>query len=172
MFRAYAIYAIVFVLLIGGLWLILLYGSALNAPQDVSGAWDVEWRTAPPGTRQDLGPEAPATPDRMLIEQSGRFCTISFKPGPRLSMKMVEGPLLEGGDYPRRGASGTLVGGGWKMTLARTYGGELYVDLSAGKERYSGVARRPPSENELAAAESPTAPVAAQLSPPLPDGPR
>jgi len=153
MFRAYAIYVIVFTLLIGGLWLILLYGSALSAPQDVSGAWDVQWRTGPPGKRHDVGPEAPATPDRMRIEQSGRFCTISFEPGPRLSMKMVEGPLLEGGNYPRRGASGTLVGDGWKMTLARAYDGELYVDLSGGAERYSGVARRPPTDTVADAAK-------------------
>jgi hypothetical protein len=169
MFRAYAIYAIVFIMLIGGLWLILLYGAALTAPQDLSGAWDVEWRDDPPGPRENIGPEAVESPDRMLIEQSGRFCTISFEPGPRLSMKLVEGPLLQGQEYPRRGASGTLVGDGWKMSLARTYDGELYVDLQSGPERYTGVARRPPPDDGMAAADSNhAAPVTAQL----PDGPR
>ena len=169
MFRAYAIYAIVFIMLIGGLWLILLYGAALAAPQDVSGVWDIEWRDDAPGERPDVGPEAEVTPDRMLIEQSGRFCTISFEPGPRLSMKMIEGPLLHGEDYPRRGASATLSGDGWRMSLARAYDGELYVDLSSGGQRYTGVARRPASEDELAAAESTHgAAVTAQL----PDGPR
>ena len=162
MFRAYAIYGIVFLLLIGGLWLILLYGSALSAPQDVSGAWHVEWRTRPPGARADVGPEAPVEPDRMLIEQSGRFCTITFQPGPKLSMKMVDGPLLQGDDIPRRGASGTLVGDGWKMNLARAYDGELHVDLTGGVDRYSGIARRPP--DELAAAGAPAAAVVAETS--------
>lgn len=164
MFRAYAIYAIVFILLIGGLWLILLYGSALSAPQDVSGAWNVEWRNGgPPGARADVGPEAPVTSDRMLIEQSGRFCTITFEPGPKLSMKMVDGPLLQGGDYPRRGASGTLVGDGWKMTLARAYDGELSVDLTGGLDRYSGVARRQPEE-VAGASGTPAAAVVAETS--------
>ena len=164
MFRAYAIYAIVFILLIGGLWLILLYGSALSAPQDVSGAWNVEWRSAPPGPRADVGPEAAVEPDRMLIEQSGRFCTITFKPGPKLSMKMVDGSLLEGDDYPRRGASGTLVGDGWKMNLARAYDGELHVDLAGNAGRYSGVARRPPDAVAGASSDSPAAAVVAETS--------
>src|SRR5688500_4393848 len=164
MFRAYAIYAIVFVLLIGGLWLILLYGSALSAPQDVSGAWDVQWRDAPPGPRADVGPEAPVEPDRMLIEQSGRFFTITFQPGPKLSMKMTEGPLLEGDDYPRRGASGTLVGDGWTMNLARMYDGELHVQLSGDGGRYSGVARRSPDAVADASTDPPAAAVVAESS--------
>jgi|SRR5687768_9714811 len=164
MFRAYAVYAIVFILLIGGLWLILLYGAALSAPQDVSGAWDVEWRTAPPAAHADVGPEGPAAPNRMRVEQSGRFCTITFEPGPRLGMKIVEGTLLHGGASPHRGGTATLLGDGWRMSVARTYGGELHVDLSRGGERYSGVARRPPPDAVAASATKSPAAVVAESS--------
>ena len=167
MFRGYAIYVTMFALLIGGLWLILLYGSALSAPQDVSGAWDVAWRTAPPGTRDDVGPEAPAVPDRMRIEQSGRFCTITFEPGPRLGMKMVEGTLLHGGGDDKsaqRGGNATLLGDGWQMSIARAYGGELHVDLARGNERYSGVAKRPPPDEVAGASSKPPAAVVAESS--------
>jgi hypothetical protein len=82
MSRAYLFYFLMAAILASGLWLILTYGNTLAAPQDLSGDWFVQWDEPRPGF----------TPSGNLhIDQSGRFFTLRFENGPKMSLKLQNG---------------------------------------------------------------------------------
>ncbi len=81
--RAVAVYVAMIVFLVGGLWAILAVGSALEAPTDLSGKWQLS----------PVGPDAWGP--GMDVEQSGRFFQIFIEGGPRLDVEQA-------GDVARR----------------------------------------------------------------------
>jgi hypothetical protein len=81
MSRAYVIYICVAALLIAGLWVILAFGQALEAPPDLSGTWKTKWDSPPPFADQA---------GRMKVEQSGRFLQVSFDKSAPMSFKLDE----------------------------------------------------------------------------------
>jgi hypothetical protein len=60
--NAAATYTIMLLVFVAGMWMILVYGSTLEAPHDLAG----EWELSPEG-RSD------AEPIDMLLEQSGKY---------------------------------------------------------------------------------------------------
>lgn len=54
----------------GGLWVVLRLGSGLRAARNVAGEWQIQWNDAAPGE---------ALPDRMTIDQSGRYLTATLR---------------------------------------------------------------------------------------------
>src|SRR5687768_14683048 len=88
--RAYSFYLAMFLILVGGLWTILNLGSALRAPQDISGEWNVDWTTPPPHVTD-------ADSSTMRIEQSGQFCRVRIDDRLHLSLKIVDGTALHHG---------------------------------------------------------------------------
>ncbi|HEX8520979.1 MAG TPA: hypothetical protein VF669_01900 [Tepidisphaeraceae bacterium] len=82
MSRAYTVYILTAALLVGGMWLVLKHGARLRAPDDLSGAWTLRWEKPPP--------EALKT-GTLRVDQSGRFFTLHFDPGPALSLTLATG---------------------------------------------------------------------------------
>jgi len=79
MSRAYVVYLLMALLLVGGLSLIMTLGEARRAPDDLSGEWYVRWDKAPPNYKP-IG--------KLRIDQSGRFFTLRFEGGPAIMMKL------------------------------------------------------------------------------------
>jgi hypothetical protein len=81
MSRAYVIYFLMFVSLVGGLAVVMNLGDAVDAPDDLAGDWAVEWDNAlPPGAGEPT----------MHIDQSGRFFVVRFGHARPLSMTLRE----------------------------------------------------------------------------------
>jgi len=81
--RPAAVYLVMLVVLIAGLWSVLAIGRHLTAPEDLAGKWQ-------------LTPVSAASPAQILtVEQSGRFFQIAFEHGPQLDLKQQgDSPLL------------------------------------------------------------------------------
>jgi hypothetical protein len=84
--RSTLVYIIMLSVFAGGMWLILSYGSShLAAPIDLAG----EWELSPlPGTAGDV--------QRLHIDQSGKFVTITLSNAGSVHMTLIEqqGPKL------------------------------------------------------------------------------
>ena len=140
MSRAYVVYILMFLLAGGGLWVILIFGRAVNAPDDVSGAWTIEWETpAPPGAAP--AGEAPT----MRVAQSGRYFNVQFGQARPLKMTLEENWT---GKRSGRQLKMHLRGQAWKLDLHGDIpSGErfrvpaLRVELD-GPTRHVGIARR------------------------------
>jgi len=76
--RPAAVYLVMIVVLIAGLWAVLAMGSHLVAPEDLAGKWKL----------QSIIHGIPD--DNLDIEQSGRFYQVSFESGTRLNLKWTE----------------------------------------------------------------------------------
>src|SRR5438309_9251069 len=74
--RAYLVYLLMFAMLGGGMWVILTLGSAMKAPDDLSGEWTVRWDGAT---------------EPMRIDQSGRFFVVRFGKQPPIGMTLQPG---------------------------------------------------------------------------------
>jgi len=110
MSRATAVYVVMFVCLIAGMWVVLAYGATLQAQPDLSGTWelanDVSLAGLPP-----LG-------HALRVEQSGQFIRFDFADGHALDLKIagrreaVRGGratnvvLLQGAPWPKVEAEG------------------------------------------------------------------
>jgi hypothetical protein len=79
MTRAYLFYFLMAAFLVSGLWLIVTFGNTLAAPDDLSGDWLVQWDDPWSGILQSR---------RLRIDQSGRFFTLNFENGPKMSLKL------------------------------------------------------------------------------------
>lgn len=134
--RAYVVYFVMFAALIGGMALIMSAGDNVHAPDDLSGAWAIEWDNAPP-------PESGEP--TMQIAQSGRFFVVTFGQRPPMSMSLQDG------------WTGKSNGQSLKMTLARplwtlNLSGEIPPEQQwqvpelklelVGPTRHVGIARR------------------------------
>jgi hypothetical protein len=107
MSRAWVVYILMFVVLIGGLWFIIEIGGAMRAPDDLSGEWNVAWLTAPP---PDAAAAAP-----MRIDQSGRFFEVRWGDKAR-PLSMILRPGWRGNRDGRRLLM-ELAGGAWTMRV-------------------------------------------------------
>jgi hypothetical protein len=127
--RAYAIYAIVTAILIAGLWAILTFGSALEAPPDLSGTWQTKWDSPPPF----------ASPrGEMNVQQSGRFLSISFDSSPPMSFTLDRDQIRELRNPVRRMRNET-----WTLTMTgNPLLAEVRVDLD-GPSHYAAAATSP-----------------------------
>jgi hypothetical protein len=103
--RAYVVYILMFAVLAGGLWVILEMGTAMKAPDDVSGEWSVAWNGPPPQG---------STPPVLRIDQSGRFFVVRFGNAKPISMTLQSG-WRGSRDGPRLDMR--LAGGGWVLHL-------------------------------------------------------
>jgi hypothetical protein len=106
MSRAYVIYVLMFLVLAGGLWIIIEVGGAMKAPDDVSGEWTVAWTTPPP-------PPQSGKPV-LRIDQSGRFFNVRFGDGKPISMTLQQG-WRGARDGPKLEMQ--LAGGVWTMKI-------------------------------------------------------
>jgi hypothetical protein len=95
-----------FVVLGGGLWVILEVGTAMKAPDDLSGEWSVAWMTNPP-------PQS-STPPVLRIDQSGRFFVVRVGNAKPISMTLQPGWR---GMRDGRRLEMQLAGGGWLLRL-------------------------------------------------------
>jgi hypothetical protein len=136
MSRAWIVYIVFFAILIGGLWVILTFGTSLRAPDEMAGDWTVYWERAP-------GKMADTTP--MRIAQSGRFFTIRFGDGPMYRYTLDRNWL---GSRDGRNLWMPLTGTQNRLTLSGAIGlgesprmDELRVEMAA-SEAFVGKARR------------------------------
>ena len=131
--RATLVYVIMLVACAGGLWAILRVGNRLQAPPDLSGAWEISPTDAVSGatTRPngDLGPT-------MAVEQSGRYLQVRFAGGLTADLRFDD--VSAAGTQSIR-----LIGRDWRMTAVRRDTGELAVRLD-GPWTAEFLARRPP----------------------------
>lgn len=148
MSRAYLVYILMFLLAGGGLWVIFTLGTAVRAPDDLSGDWTVQWDQSPTNAPSSV----------MRIQQSGRFFRVQIGQDEPLSLTLDrawrgrrEGRLLQ---MRLHGAVWTMdVSGDIPMSnpmqipMAR-------VELS-GPAKYVGIARR--GKQEGAALDNPAA---------------
>jgi hypothetical protein len=107
MSRAWIIYILMFAVLAGGLWVILVAGGAIRAPDDLAGEWTIAWMTTPP-------PNGGDAPPVMRIDQSGRFFQVQFGKGNPIPMTLQRGwrGLRDG---PRLDMQ--LAGGIWTLKI-------------------------------------------------------
>src|SRR5947208_3365367 len=89
--RATFVYICMVVILFGGLWVILEFGSTLHAPIDLAGKWEL---AGPNGTQE------------MTLEQSGRYVNI-VTPKWQGAFKMNSGTLGTGTGSVRMIGNGT-----------------------------------------------------------------
>lgn len=68
--------------LVAGLWVVLVFGSALEAQPDLAGTWELANDVSLGGW--------PAFGQAMRVEQSGLFVRVVFDAGPVLDMKITE----------------------------------------------------------------------------------
>lgn len=167
--RAYIVYVLTFAALIGGMVLIMTLGESVGAPDDLSGAWIIEWDNAPP-------PESGEPV--MRIAQSGRFFVVTFGERPPMSMSLQDGWT---GKSEGRQLKMTLARPLWKLHLAgeippdqQWQVPELKLEL-IGPTRHVGIARRvlPESESDAeelsaASARGPTGTTPRATAPPEP----
>src|SRR4051794_35059423 len=78
MSRAWLAYILIFAIAAAGLWVIFTVGSAVRAPDDLSGDWVVAW---------DQSPTKVPT-KTMRIQQSGRFFTVQLGETKPISMAL------------------------------------------------------------------------------------
>ena len=106
MSRAYVVYILMFAVLAGGLWIILEIGTAMKAPDDLSGEWTLVWTTPPPA---QMGSKPV-----LRIDQSGRFFLVRFGDAKPISMTLQPG-WRGAHDGPKLDMQ--LVGGAWTMKI-------------------------------------------------------
>jgi hypothetical protein len=97
-------YILMFAVLAGGLWVVIELGSAIRAPDDLSGEWTVAWKNA--------------SGEMMRIDQSGRFFVLRVGSAKPISMTLQpgwkgarDGPTLRM----------TLVGKTWRANVSGAY---------------------------------------------------
>ena len=76
--KTHLTYLLMVAIFAGGLWGILRLGSGLHAARNVAGEWEIDWTPASPDE---------ALPDRMIIDQSGRYLTVTMK-GPAAPVRL------------------------------------------------------------------------------------
>ena len=76
--KTHLTYLLMIAIFAGGLWGILRLGSGLRAARNVSGEWQLLWTDAARGE---------GLPDRMTIDQSGRYLTATMK-GPVVPVRL------------------------------------------------------------------------------------
>jgi hypothetical protein len=146
--RATAVYIIMAVVGIAGMWVILALGATLTAPPDMAG----KWALMPPGTHFSSsksgaagGEAASAETDKapvMAVEQSGEFFQVSFDEGPMLDLRLKPvGSAVDRSGKPQSQAM-ELVGGPWKLTLAGMAGGDVLDVTLEGPRQGRWAARR------------------------------
>jgi hypothetical protein len=79
--NATAIYTVMLLLLVAGMWAILAYGATLQAPPDLAGEWDL----IPEEARQANGHR----PVHATIDQSGRFVRLKVAGKPAIDLRIV-----------------------------------------------------------------------------------
>src|SRR5437667_9320196 len=109
MSRAYVFYFLMAAILASGLWLILTFGNTLAEPEDLSGDWFVQWDEPRPGF---------VPSGKLRIDQSGRFFTLHFENGPKMSLKLQDGWT---GAKRGRWLYMQLAGNPWTLTCTGTY---------------------------------------------------
>ena len=107
MSRATAVYVVMAVCLVAGMWVVLGFGSTLRAPPDLSGTWELAGDVSLAGL--------PPLGRGLRVEQSGRFVRFDFAAGPVIDLKIAELREAPGGG---RGAVVVLVGGPWARVEA------------------------------------------------------
>ena len=123
-----AVYAVMIVALVGGLWAVLSIGGRLSAPEDLAGRWEL------------------AQGQSVSVEQSGRFFQLTFGPDKPVDLTLAKAErahvLLTGRN-------------GWSVAFDGPVGGDEKVVTVAGPNhagRYD--ARR--TSRTFPAAEAPT----------------
>jgi len=112
MSRAYIVYILMFLALIGGLAVIVELGGAMKAPDDLSGDWTVTWKSLPPVDM--AGPT-------IRIDQSGRFFNLRFS-GQRKPISLTLQPGWKGARDGRT-LRMQLAGEFWKANITGDYPG-------------------------------------------------
>lgn len=146
MHRATAVYIIMAIAGIAGMWVILAVGATLTAPPDLAG----KWALLPPGTHVVSNAKQGSPPETsldskapiMAVEQSGEFFQVIFEDGPVLRLRLK--PLGSGVDSagkPEQQAM-QLVGGPWTLTLTGMLGGDVLDVALAGPRTGHWTARR------------------------------
>ena len=96
--------------LVAGLSAILAFGSALRAPPDLSGTWEIE-----PDARAVVAPTPAALGRWMTLEQSGRFVRLHFERGQVVDLKLTaEKAAIIGGQYVH---AMEFSGRGWALSV-------------------------------------------------------
>src|SRR5688572_19986926 len=105
--KASSIYVFMILAFGFGLWVILSYGSLLEAPENLAGKWDLIPATSPPIETDLTGP--------MVIEQSGQFVNLRFGSGRRIQVKLIDTTDAPHGQPAR---TVQLRNSDWHMTVA------------------------------------------------------
>ena len=137
MSRASAVYIVMLLACVAGLWLIVRAGSGLTAPTDLSGVWRV-------------GGEDPAVPrllgETMHVEQSGRFVRLSFERGLQVDLKLVR--EARPGDDGDGGLEMQFQGPAWTLTTLGPGGRGPLIFRLGGPEQHTFTATRGPAATD------------------------
>jgi hypothetical protein len=110
MSRANAVYAVMTLCLVAGMWAVLAYGAKLRAQPDLSGAWDLANDVSLAGL--------PPLGRTLRVEQSGQFLRFNFGEGHELDLtiagrrevvrngRATDVVLLHGDPWPKVEAEG------------------------------------------------------------------
>lgn len=100
--KTHLTYLLMVAIFAGGLWGILRLGAGLHAARNVAGEWDIVWTHPTPNQ---------ALPDRMTVDQSGRYLTATMK-GPAAPV-LLRGRITSDGQVSR--ISLHDAGSSWKL---------------------------------------------------------
>lgn len=145
--RATAVYIIMGVVAIAGMWVILALGGTLTAPPDLAGQWEL----LPPGEKisvvekmgaSSVDPMAAGKRPMMAVEQSGEFFQVTFDDGPRLNLRLQ--PAKEGGNQPgaRNQQAMVLSGSSSRMTVSGMLGTDVVAVSLTGARQGQWTAHR------------------------------
>ena len=161
MSRGTLVYILMFIALVGGMWVILPLGEGLVAPFNLAGRWEIE-------PDLSMGPRVgPPLGRTMEVEQSGRYFQVRFASGRTLDLK-----LMRESRHDAR-VKMELAGGGWDMTCdANAAGGTMHIDLRGAVTRAWTAKRVNPGSRDTTREEelSPQVPAARATSRPGPAG--
>jgi hypothetical protein len=154
MSRAYIVYIFMFAILAGGMWVILTFGRATGAPDDLAGDWNVLW----------MPPHDQNNPVPLRIEQSGRFFLVRVGTTRPLNMTLQPGwkGVQQGPNLQMQ-----LIGEGWKMNISGKYPpaqpriSATAIELIGPTARLAGIANRAGVETGPTTPASPASPAPA-----------
>lgn len=140
MSRGTAVYFVMLVVCVGGLWLILRAGAGLAAPTDLSGVWAVGGEDA--SVPRDLG-------GVLHIEQSGRYFRLKFERGLQLDLELLSETRPDGvaGD----GLALKWEGGPWSLSANGTNAAGPLIFRLTGPASHTFAASRDPGAARVSA---------------------